>query len=480
MRIILVFSILGRLLLIIGGSMILPLAWSFYYQEPSISAIFKSMIMTLLAGLIITLLFKSDETIRNREGFAVVTLGWIIVSLFGSLPYMFSGTFYSFADAFFETMSGFSTTGATVLTSIENLPKGILFWRSLTHWLGGMGIMVLVVAVLSQFGGGGVPVFKAESPGPMAERIKPRIQETAKILWVTYVIISFIETVLLVLGGMTFYDALCHTFATMATGGFSTKNQSVGYYDSAYIHWIITIFMFFSGANFALYYQAVVHRTNSFWKNEEFRFYLYIVVGATAIIFVNLMLNMPGGWERTFRESAFQVVSIITTTGFATVDFDKWPSLSRMILFILMFIGGCSGSTSGAIKVGRILILFKHTLVEISRLIHPRSVKYLKIGGKIVPDTLVINVLQFAFLYIAIFFTGAVIMGAFGLGFTEALTSVATSLGNCGPGLGSVGPTANFAHLPSLGKLFLSLLMLIGRLEIYTVLVLLTPQVWKK
>jgi len=479
-RIILVFSLLGRLLVIIGGSMLFPLLWSLYYHESDFWAILYSMVITLTVGIMSSFCFKSKETIRQREGFAIVTLGWMVASAFGSLPYLLSGVFVSVGDAFFETMSGFTTTGASVLTDIEALPRGILFWRSLTHWLGGMGIMVLFVAILSQFGGGGLQVFKAESPGPVAERIKPRIQETAKILWATYMIISLIETLLLMVGGLNLFDALCHTFGTMATGGFSTKNQSVGYYQSPYIQWIITLFMFLAGANFALYYQAAAYRINSFWRNEEFRLYTYITFGAILIIFVDLMIHIPQGTEQTLRESAFQVVSIVTTTGFATVDFDKWPALSRVMLFALMFVGGCSGSTGGAIKIGRLLILIKHAMVEVYRLIHPRTVKYLKIGGKTVPDTVVMNVMQFFFLYMGIFFLSSVIMGSLGMGFTEALTSVAVTLGNVGPGLGEVGPAANYAHVPILGKWVLSLLMLLGRLEIYTVLVLFVPEVWRK
>ncbi|ATW28387.1 potassium transporter [Candidatus Formimonas warabiya] len=459
--------------------MIFPLGWSVYYREPDALAILYALAVTMVVGGLMTFFLKSRETIRQREGFAIVSLGWIFASLFGSLPYLFSGTFVSFTDAFFETMSGFTTTGASVLTNIEVLPHGILFWRSLTHWLGGMGIMVLFVALLSQLGGGGLQMFKAESPGPVAERIKPRIQETAKALWLTYVILSLLQVILLLFGGMNLFDALCHTFGTMATGGFSTKNLSIGYYPSPYIQWVITIFMFAAGANFALYYQMVKKRTNSFWQNEEFRLYLWITLGSILFICADLALNQPSGLEKTVRDAAFQVVSIITTTGYATVDFEKWPTFSKIILLITMFIGGCSGSTGGAVKVGRILILLKHTFIEILRLIHPRSVKCLKIGDKTVPDAVVINVLQFFFLYLLIFFLGTAVMAAFGLNMIEAFSSVATTLGNVGPGFGLVGPMGNFAAIPEAGKWFLSLFMLLGRLEIFTVLVLFVPEVWK-
>ncbi|MDD4753121.1 MAG: TrkH family potassium uptake protein [Desulfitobacteriaceae bacterium] len=480
MRLRLVFSILGRILLIIGGSMVFPLLWSLYYGEPNLWPIIYAMLITILVGGIMAFFLKSNETIRQREGFAIVTLGWVLASTFGALPYLFSGTFLSFADAFFETMSGFTTTGASVLTDIEAVSHGILFWRSLTHWLGGMGIMVLLVALLSQLGGGGLQMFKAETTGPVTEKVKPRVQESAKILWTTYVILTGILVILLFFGGMSLFDALCHAFGTTATGGFSTKNLSAGYYDSAYIQWVLTIFMFASGANFALYYLALTKRINTFWHSEEFRLYLFIVAGSTLLIFINLMLKQPGGIEETFRAAAFQVTSITTTTGFMTKDFNQWPAFSKIILLLLMFVGGCAGSTGGSIKVGRLLILLKHTSVEIFKLVHPQSVRYLKVDHKTIPDAVVINTMQFFFLYIVIIGAGTAIMGALGLDIIEALTSVITAIGNVGPGLGGLGPASNFSAVPAAGKWVLSFLMLLGRLEIYTVLALLLPEVWKK
>ncbi|HHT63753.1 MAG TPA: TrkH family potassium uptake protein [Clostridia bacterium] len=461
--------------------MLFPLLWSLYYQESHVLAIICAMLITLLAGSIMTFLFKSKETIRQREGFAIVTLGWIFASAFGSLPYLFSGTFTSFTDAFFETMSGFTTTGASIITDFETLSYGIMFWRCMTHWLGGMGIILLFVALLSQMGGGGLQMFKAEAPGGnLAEKIKPRIQESAKILWITYVLLSGILTVLLLCGGMNFFDALCHAFGTMATGGFSTKNLNIGYYESPYIQWVLIIFMFIAGTNLALYYQAIMKRNNSFWQNEEFRLYLLIALSSVALIFFNLILSKPWGVEVTARTAAFQAISMLTTTGFATADYNQWPVFSQILLILLMFVGGCSGSTGGSIKVGRLLILMKHTAVEIFRLIHPRSVKFIKIDNKTVPESIVINVLQFFFLYIMVFFMGTAMMGALGLSIIEAMTSVIASLCNVGFGLGDVGPTGSFAFIPPAGKWVLSFLMLLGRLEIYTVLVLFLPDVWKK
>ena len=479
MRFALVLSIIGRILLIIGGTMLFPLLWSLYFQEPDALPIFFAMILTICAGGILSFFFKSKEMIRQREGFAIVTLGWIMVSTFGMLPYIFSGTLTSITDAYFETMSGFTTTGASVLTDIEAVSRGILFWRSLTHWLGGMGIMVLLIALLSQIGGGGLQVFKAEATGPVAEKIKPRIQESAKILWTTYVIITVILVVLLLFGGMSLFDALCHAFGTTATGGFSTKNLSAGYYN-AYIQWVLTIFMFASGANFALYYTALTKRINTFWQSEEFKLYLYIVLCSTLLIFINLIIKQPGGMEETLRAAAFQVSSVITTTGFMSIDFNQWPAFSKIILLILMLVGGCAGSTGGAIKVGRFLILLKYTAVEIFKLIHPRSVKYLKIDNKKVSETIVINTMQFFFLYILVLGLGTVIMAALGLEIIEAVTAVITTLGNVGPGLGEIGPASNFSAVPAAGKWVLSFLMLLGRLEIFTVLALCLPEVWKR
>ncbi|MEN3005160.1 TrkH family potassium uptake protein [Dehalobacterium formicoaceticum] len=481
MRFQLVFSILGKILLIIGGCMVFPLLWSLYYHEKDVLGLFYAMMSTILAGGLLCFFLKSKETIRQREGFAIVTLGWIMASLFGALPYLFTGTLTSFTDAFFETMSGFTTTGASVLGNIEVLSHGIVFWRCLTHWLGGMGFMLLFVALLSQIGGGGLQMFKAEAPGGrLAEKIKPRIQDSAKILWATYVILSLTLMILLLLGGMNFFDSLCHAFGTMATGGFSTKSQNIGYYDSSYIQWMITFFMFAAGANLALFYQSIYKRTFVFWKNEEFRLYLLITLTGVLLVFLDLMRNQPGGVEETLRMAAFQVVSMLTTTGYASVDFNQWPVFSKIMLLLIMFVGGCSGSTGGAIKVGRLLILIKHTWVEIFRLIHPRSIKYLKIGHKIVPENIVLNTLQFFFLYITIFFIGTAVMGALGLDMVESLTSVISSLSNVGFGLGDVGPSGNFAHIPGAGKWMLCFLMLLGRLEIFTVLVLFLPEVWKK
>ncbi|NPV27977.1 MAG: TrkH family potassium uptake protein [Firmicutes bacterium] len=480
MNISLVINLIGKSLIFLGLTMIFPLFWAIYYQGPDQFALLFSIVITLTSGLVVCYVVPAKGDIRYREGFAIVTFGWLLASAYGGLPYLLSGACRSFPDAFFESMSGFTTTGASVITDVEALPKGVLFWRSLTHWLGGMGIIVFLVALLSHLGVGANQMFRAEVPGPVAEKIRPRISETAKILWFTYLIMTVVQTGLLWFLGMPLFDALCHTFGTLATGGFSTKNASIGFYDSAAIQWVIIIFMFLSGVNFALYYQALRGRSlKTFWINEEFRFYLVIVLVATALTAYNIR-PLIGEGEALVRTAAFQVASIITTTGFATVDFNLWPSMSQAVLVSLMFIGACSGSTGGAIKVGRILILLRQGALEMKRLIHPRAVFALKIEGKSLSEDLVINVLQFFFLYLTIVGVFTIVMTATGLDLITAFTSVAATFGNVGPGLGLVGPASNYSMISGTGKLLLSFLMLLGRLEIYTVLVLFSLSFWKR
>ncbi|MBO8169819.1 MAG: TrkH family potassium uptake protein [Thermoanaerobacteraceae bacterium] len=475
MRVRTVIHLLGQLTTIIGISMILPLLWAIYYGEP----VLPLLIPMLLAGgigILLNFLVKPKGEVRQREAFAVVSIGWLIATLFGLLPYLLSSTLTSFADAFFETMSGFTTTGASVLTNIEAVDKSILMWRSLTHWLGGMGIMVLFIAALSQLGSGGVQMFRAEVPGPSAEKLKPRIKETAKILWLIYVIISVTEIILLWLAGMSLFEAMVHTFGTMATGGFSSRNLSIGAYGSL-VHWIIIVFMFIAGANFSLYYQALKGKNlKVFWCNEEFRLYAGIVVFFSVATWVLLAL---WGEEMALTKAVFQVVSIITTTGYATADFDQWPGLAKGILVFLMFVGGSAGSTGGSVKVGRILLLVKNSLLELRQMVRPRAVLSLKIDNKTVSDRTVMNVTQFFFLYMALTALSTLIMLTSGVDLVTGFTSVAATLGNIGPGLALVGPAENYAFYGSGYKLFMSLLMLIGRLEIYTVLSLFIPSTWK-
>lgn len=482
MKIKTVLAVSGRILMIVGLSMIFPLIAAFYYGEKDLVPVFiSSIVLAFSTGALLYFSYRRlILEIRHREGFAIVTLGWVFATLFGAVPFWFSGSM-GIIDAVFETMSGFTTTGASILTDIEIMPKSLLFWRSFTHWLGGMGIVVLFVAILSSLGAGGLQMFKAESPGPVAEKIKPKISSSAKILWLTYLTLTAAEVILLRISGMNLFDSMCHSFGTLATGGFSTKNLSIGHYDSLTVQWIITVFMILSGVNFALYFNFLKNRNfNSFWKNPEFRLYIRIIFAATVAVF--LVIYGAGGRsvKGAFTAAAFQVASIVTTTGYATEDFGLWPFLARGIIFLLMFVGGCAGSTGGSVKVGRILILAKSSLLEIQKSFQPKLVKPLKIGGKIISNTVVANVQQFFIIYMFVVLAGTVVMSGFGLDITSAVTSVAVTLGNIGPGLGAVGPACNYSFVPGAGKLLLVFFMLLGRLELYTVLVMFLPAFWKK
>ena len=475
-----ILHILGALLICLALALLTPIPFAIAEGGQTIGAFVISSTICLILGGICLKVFKGKKELSVREGFAIVTFGWLLFAIFGALPYLLSGAISSPVDAVFETMSGFTTTGSTIITDIESLPHSILFWRALTHWLGGMGIIVLSLAILPMLGVGGMQLFQAEVPGPTADRLKPRIQDTAKLLWGVYVILTAIETMLLMAGGMSFFDAICHAFATLATGGFSTRNASVAAYDSAYIDWIITLFMFLAGVNFSLHYYAFKGKLGEYFRNEEFKFYLLITVGATTI-----MMWMNQGHNYTsildnLRYSAFQTTSILTTTGFATADFELWPILSQYMLVLLMFIGGCAGSTGGGIKVARILLLLKHGMVQLYHLIHPRTIRLIKIGGVPVEADVMQSILGFFALFMGIFVTASFLMAACGMDLVSGAAAVIATLSNIGPGLGSVGPVDNFAHVPFFGKIVLTTCMLLGRLELFTVLVLFLPSFWRK
>jgi trk system potassium uptake protein TrkH len=477
-----VVNVLGLLLIISGGMMLFGLPFSLYYDSPDIWPITAAASLTILVGITGWWLTPdSDRTaIGKREGYLIVTLGWVTMSLCGALPFTFSGAIPSYTDAFFETMSGFTTTGASVLNDIESLPKGILFWRSMTHWIGGMGIIVLSLAILPILGVGGMQLFIAEVPGPTPDKIHPRVKETAKRLWVIYVLLTGAETMLLILGGMTLFDAINHSFATLATGGFSTKQVSVAYYTSPYIQYVIALFMYLAGVNFSLHYFVLKRRFDKVWHNEEFKFYTGVILGATVILTFGLTLRHNLHPEQAFRDSLFTVLTIITTTGFVTADYEIWAPPLTFIVFILMFIGGSAGSTGGGPKMVRILLIIKNSLIELKRLIHPRAVIPVRLDNRAVPPEIVFNILAFFALYMLIFILSSLVMTSMGLDFISAMSAVIATLGNIGPGLGSVGPVANYADIPPLGKWFLSFLMLLGRLELFTVLLLFTPAFWRK
>ena len=481
MNLILTLRILGSLLLFLGAALFAPLPFSFYYGDGIWSAYFLSAVICFVVGGLLFVFCKSPKELTLREGFAVVTFGWTVFAVFGALPYLISGAISSPLDAIFETMSGFTTTGSTILIDIEALPQSLLFWRSLTQWLGGMGIIVLSLAILPMLGVGGMQLFKAEVPGPTADRLKPRIQDTAKMLWGVYFLLTLVEAVLLMFGGMSFFDAISHSFATLATGGFSTQNSSIAAYNSSYIDGVITLFMILAGINFALHFQVLRGKTEEFFRSEELRVYLGIILFATVII---MIFNWSDGiyqhFGENFRYSIFQVSSIITTTGFATADFELWSVLPQYILVLLMFIGGCAGSTGGGIKVARILLIFKHAQVQVFRLIHPRAIRLVKLGNRPVDKEVLQAILGFFALFISIFVVASLLLAATGMDLVSAGGAVIACLSNIGPGLGTVGPVDNFAHVPGFGKSILIVCMLMGRLELFTVLVLFFPSFWRK
>jgi len=480
MRYGIVLRILGHLLIFLSFAMATSLPWSFYYGEDDWQYILLSSLISLAFGALSLIKPKQQEDLRPKEGFAIVAFAWIVYAMFGALPFYLSGYIPSYTDAFFETMSGFTTTGATILTDIEKLPYGLLFWRSLTHWLGGMGIIVLTLAILPFLGVGGMQLFKAESPGPVVDKLSPRITETAKILWLVYVLISAIEVVLLLLGGMNLFDSLCHTFGTMATGGFSTKNASIGFYNSRYFDYVITIFMIVAGANFSLHYRLLKGNFRDVFKSEEFKFYLGIILASTLVIGYQNYVLVYYDFTETFRYTVFQVSSIMTTTGFVTADYEQWTSNSQLILLLLMFIGGCAGSTGGGIKVIRIYILYKFLRTEIVKLVHPQAIVHVKIGETVVDRKILLNVAGFFVLFMFLIGIGILLMSFIGLDIETAIGSVAATINNVGPGIGGVGPTDNYAFIPQIGKWILSFLMLIGRLELFTVIILLAPSFWRK
>jgi len=475
-----VLNTLGSILLFLGISMIFPLLYALYYHEKAISAFIISMIITVTVGILLKKLFSPLQPIRIKEGFAIACLGWIVAAAFGALPFMFAGTFTNFIDAYFESMSGFTTTGATVIAAIEGNPYSILFWRDFIQWLGGMGIIVLVVAILPPLGVGGMQLFKSEVPGPEPDRLKPKIKDTAKLLWRVYIVISALEVGCLYLSGMSLFDALTNMFGTMATGGFNPRNLSIAAYGNPFIEIIITFFMLIAGANFSLHYKVLHGDIKSLFKDKEFIFYCGIILFSIFAISTELRLYVYKSVFTALRYATFQVVSIITTTGFVTADFDTWPAFSKTILLVLMFIGGCAGSTGGAIKNIRIMLLLKQAAREFKKLIHPQAITPIRLGNKTISEEVMRNITSFFFLYIFIFVICSFIMSALGLDMVSASASVAATLGNVGPGLGIVGPTKTYTLIPPLGKIVLTICMLLGRLEIYTVLVLIVPEFWKK
>lgn len=474
-----VIHVVGPIVAAVGVAMGISAIISLLYQGEGAVALTVSAGIAVAVGLAANKLTATPDDVSIREGYIIVTVAWLSAALFGALPYWLAG-FATPLDAFFESISGFTTTGASIFPDPGALPPGILFWRDMSQWLGGMGIIVLVVAVLPFLGVGGMQLFRAEVPGPTPERLRPRIRQTASILWRVYVGLTAAQVILYLLGGMSVFDAVTHAFGTMPTGGFSPRTASLGYY-SAYHQYVTIFFMYLAGVNFSLHYRALRGKPRSLLEDEEWRFYTILLgVALTIVLAAHLLAGTYDSLEEVFRASAFQVVSIGTTTGFATADYVTWPAVTQVVLFFLMFVGGMAGSTGGGMKTLRLWAALKQGVVELRKHLHPRAVMVTRVGGRVVSEGIMLNILAFMLLYVASFILGALLLAVLGVDIVTAAGASAAAIGNIGPGLASVGPAENYSWMPELGKAVLCVLMLLGRLEIYTVLVLFHPEFWRR
>lgn len=475
-----ILNVLGTVIKFLGISMLAPLLVALYYHEPGSIRIFAvSSVLAFVTGILLENVFRSEfEELSNRESIVIVAMGWLLAAVFGGVPFLFAGL--SPVDALFESMSGFTTTGSSILPDIEIYSRSIIFWRGMTQWLGGMGIIVLVLAILPRIAVAGRQMFKSEAPGPIKDKLKPRLKDTAQILWRVYIIFTVLEIALLHYAGMTLYDATVHSFSTLATGGFSSKNLSIEAYHNINIEFIVLIFMFIGGSNFNLFYRTLNVNWKSLISDREFQVYVMIILTSTVVIAMQLF-GAGKTIEEAVRYASFQVVSIITTTGFASTDFSLWPESTKLILLLLMFVGGSAGSTGGALKVVRVVLLMKYGAREIYKSIHPKMVRPIRLGDTVIPEEVMQAIFSFFILYLMVFVGSSLVLSILGLDFMSSISASATTLGNVGPGLSSqIGPMANFASLHVIGKLVLILNMWIGRLEVMTVLVLFVPSFWKK
>lgn len=474
-----VFYILGQMFKAASGLMVLPLIVSLIYREDCIWSFLIAIAVSLVIGIPLSIICKTENSvIYAREGFVIVALGWLAMSAVGALPFFISGEIPSYADAFFETVSGFTTTGASVLTDVESMSHGLLFWRSFTHWVGGMGVLVFIMAIIPKMSDRSIHILRAEMPGPIVGKLVPKARDTAKILYLIYIVMTVIEVLMLLCGGMSLFDSLVHAFGTAGTGGFGIKADSVAGY-SSYIQWVITVFMFLFGINFNVYYLLLLRKPKSVFKSEELWVYIGIASVATAVITVNI-LPMYGSVAEALKHSAFQVTSLFTTTGYSTVDFDLWPGFSKSILLLLMFTGACAGSTAGGFKLSRVVLLIKMIRREIKKLVHPRAVVSVKFEGKKVDDHVLSGVATYLALYVVCFVAVFLVLSIEPFDLETNLSAAAACFNNIGPGFGAVGPLSSYADYSAFSKIVLSLAMLFGRLEIYPLLFTLSPSTWTK
>ena len=476
-----IYRIMGFLLLIETAMLMCCGGVSLFYKEDDLNSFLLSSAITAFVGVIMLAIGRgAEKSLNRRDGYVIVSVAWIAFSFFGMLPYYIGGYITSATDAFFETMSGFSSTGDKITNNIESMPHGILFWRAMTQWIGGLGIVFFTIAVLPIFGMGGIQVFAAEASGPTHDKVHPRIGVTAKWIWGIYAGMTGTLIILLVLGGMGLFDSICHAFTTTSTGGFSTKQTSIEYYHSPYIDYVISVFMFLSGVNFTLLLLMFNGKIKKFIHDAELKFYFMSVAFFTVFIAVWLYQTSSMGAEEAFRKSLFQVISLQTSTGFATADYMLWPSILWGCLLIVMIMGACAGSTTGGIKCIRMVILFKVAKNEFKHILHPNAVLPVRVNKQVISPSIQSTVLAFTFLYAIIAIISILVMMGFGVGFLESIGTVISSIGNMGPGLGTCGPAFSWSELPDAAKWLLSFLMLLGRLELFTVLLLFSSDFWKR
>jgi len=472
-----------------GLSMLIPTVISWSFSEPDLSGHLQSMIICIVVGIPFWLITRKSRALNSKDGFAIVSFAWLIVAFAGSLPFYLSGTIPNFTDAWFEAMSGVTTTGATIIgnpttlpnlpNGIESMPHGILFWRSFLQWIGGMGIIVFTIAILPLLGVGGVQLFKAEVPGPVADKIRPRVKETAKILWMVYVGFTFLQFLLLGFAGMPWFDSICHAFTTMPTGGFSTQNASIAAYSNPLIHYVIIFFMFIAGVNFTLHFRAITGNFKSYFKDYEFKVYFFILFFATTFIFFNISYSELDLSHNTFRISLFQSLALMTGTGYANANYELWPFFSQLLLFFMMFFGAMGGSTSGGLKIARVILLIKYAASETRRMLHSRAIIPIRIGDRTISDDVIRNTLGFFLIYLSFFVMTALVLTALNFDFLSSLSAAASAIGNVGPAFGAFGPTDNYALLHPIGKWMMTFCMLLGRLEIFTIMVLFSRTFWR-